>query len=146
MSKSFLCSGNISPSRIVKLDPSNVGQVLQASANTDQPIGVAQAGTHLPNLNIGGSSFDDGYAGVAVASPPAVGQPTGTDITVYTVGDECMVEIGAAVSNGDPLMSDANGRAITATSTNQSVGRALMNGTTLGQLIRMYVQPQYYHT
>ncbi len=142
---SFLAGGNIAPSRIVKQD-ATTGLVDQASANTDQPIGVAEAGTHLPNLTIGGTNFDDGYAGIAVASPPAIGQPTATDVEVFTVGDECMVEIGAAVSNGDPLMSDTNGRAITCTSTNWSVGRALMNGTALGQLIRCKVQPMYYHT
>ncbi len=92
MSQSFLCGGTIAPSRIVKQD-TVTGQVLQASGNTDQPIGVAQAGTHLPNLNIGASSFDDGNAGIAVASPPAIGQPTAVDIQVFTVGDECMVEI-----------------------------------------------------
>jgi hypothetical protein len=146
VSQSYLASGNITPSRLVKQDGSNTGQVLQCSANTDQPIGVAQAGTHLPNLTITGTSLDDGYAGIAVLSPPAIGAPTATDIVVYTVGDTCMVEVGAAVSNGDPLMSNSSGQGITGTSTNWSVGRAEMNATALGQLVRCLVQPMYYHT
>ncbi len=144
MSQSFLCGGSVAPNRIVKQD-TTTGFVVAATGATDQPIGVSQAGTHLPNLTIGGTTFDDGLAGIAVASPPNVGQPTASSIMVSTLGDVCMVEVGAAVANGDPLMASTAGVAITCTSTNWSVGRAMMNATAAGQLIRMLVEPMYYH-
>lgn len=45
------------------------------------------------------------------------------------------VVAGAAVTAGDEIMSDASGRAITATSTNQRVGIALQTASGAGILI-----------
>jgi hypothetical protein len=127
MSQGFRANGNISPSRIVKIDGTQPGvNVIQAAAATGALFGIAQAGTHNAPL----SGFDDGYAAIA-----------GLDVTVFTVGDLCQVEIGAAVNAGDLLTSDGNGRAITATTGNYVVGQAEQNGTTLGQVIKMKVNP-----
>jgi hypothetical protein len=127
LSQGFRANGNITPSRIVLIDTTQPGvNVIQASAATSPLFGVAQAGTHNAPL----SGFDDGFAAIA-----------GLDVTVFTVGDLCQVEIGAAVSAGNLLTSDGNGRAIAATTGNYVVGQAEQNGTALGQVIKMKVQP-----
>ncbi len=145
MSQSFLANGNLPPSRIVKQD-AVTGLVDLCTAASDQSIGVLEAGTHLPNLNIGATTFDDGFAGVAVASPPAIGQPTSTDVEVFTVGDVCMVEAGSALNNGVQITSSSVGRAVAATDGQWTVGRTMMTAAALGDLIRCLIQPSYYHT
>jgi hypothetical protein len=129
MSQGAKANGNIAPSRILVLDttqPSNT--VIQASSATATPLyGVAQGGTHLAPI----SGFDDGFAAVA-----------GLDITVYTVGDTCQVEVGAAVSAGNLLTSNGSGQAIPSTTHGQYVvGEALENATAAAQYISMRVMP-----
>ncbi len=145
MSQSFLCGGSIPPARIVKQDAAT-GVVDLCTATSDQAVGVSQAGTHLPNLTIGGTTFDDGYAGVAAASPPNVGQPTGSSIMVSTTGDVCMVEADGALGNGVQFTSSSVGRAVAATDGQWCCGRTLMTAAKQGDLIRVLVQPSYYHT
>ena len=133
MSQGAVASGNITPSRIVYLDDTTgyAGRVLQAASATAKPLyGVAQAGTHNIPLTIGGASLDDGYAATA-----------GLNLAVYTEGDCCKVEAGAAFSSGNTLTSDSSGRAIaTTTDANFVVGVALAPATAAGQLVEMRVQ------
>lgn len=130
MSMSFLASGNVYPSRFVKQDTSSEGYVSQAGAG-EKPFGVSQPGTRQPPIE----GLDDGYAAI---------QNVGT-LEVFVNGDECWVEIGAAVTNGDYLKPSTNGVAITASSADDVYGAiALQAGTTSGQLIRCRVTgPQY---
>lgn len=125
MSRSYLANGNIYPSRFVKLDSSGEGYVLQAGAG-DTPVGVSQAGTRLPPIE----GYDDGYA--AVQNVEAV--------LVYEATDECWLEVGAAVSNGDLLKPSTDGVAITASSDGNIYGaQALQDATAANQLIRVKV-------
>lgn len=127
MSQGMVANGNISPSTLVKFDTTSTPpRVIACSANSDIPIGVAQAGTHQTPL----SGLDDGFAATA-----------GLNLTVFTVGDQCQVRVGAAVSAGDRLTSDGSGRAITASGGQQSVGYALEAATAADQFINMRVQP-----
>ena len=60
---------------------------------------------------------------------------------MFTVGDLCQVEVGAAVSAGDLLSTDSSGRAVTASAGNYVVGYAEQNATAAGQYVQMRVQP-----
>ncbi len=128
MSQGCVANGDIAPSRILILDTSaGANKVIQASSATASPLyGVAQAGTRNTPL----TGLDTGFAASA-----------GDNIAVFTAGDRVQVEIGAAVSAGNLLTSDTNGRAIAATSTNYVIGEAIDSGTALGQLIEMRVMP-----
>lgn len=127
MSRSFMPNGNIIPSRFVKQDTSTLGgYVLQAGAS-DTPIGVSQPGTHQPPI----PGLDDGFAGI---------QNVGMPIEVFMSGDECWLEIGAAVTLGDFLKPSTNGVAITASADGDIYGAiALQSGTASGQLIKVRV-------
>lgn len=127
MSQGYVANANISPCTIVKYDTSSTApRVIQAAANSDVMIGVAQAGTHQTPL----AGLDDGYAATA-----------GLNLTVFTVGDLCQVKVGAAVNAGDQLTSDSSGRAITASAGQQIVGYAEEAATAVNQFIQMRVQP-----
>lgn len=130
MSMSFLASGNISPSRFVKQDTSNEGYVSQAGAG-ERAIGVSQSGTRQPPI----SGLDDGYAATQNTAP----------LTVFTATDECDLEAGGAITNGDYLKSDSSGRGVTASSADDIYcAIALRAATTAGQLVRVRVTgPQY---
>jgi len=126
VSRGFVANGNISPSRLVKIDPTAPGKVLQCSAASDVAVGVCQAGTHNASV----ATFDDGYAAVA-----------GLNVNVFTVGDLCQVQSGGTITAGDRLTSDSSGRAVTASSGNYTVGYAEQNATAADQMIQMRVQP-----
>lgn len=126
MSRSFMPSGNITPSRFVKIDTSKAGgYVLQAGAG-DVVIGIAQPGTRQAPF----PGLDDGYAGIADVNI----------IEVHTEQDHCWVEAGGTITNGDLLKSGSGGVAVTAASDGDYYGaRALQSGTS-GQLIECIVE------
>lgn len=130
MSMSLMPSGNIAPSRFVKLDASKVGGYgLQAGAG-DVVFGVSEPGVRQPPI----AGFDDGFAGIADSNA----------ICVYTEKDECWLECGAAVTYGDFLKSDTNGKGITASADGDYYGaQALQTSTAAGQLVRVLVKSGY---
>ena len=131
MSLSMMANGNISPSRFLKLDATKVGgYVIQATAGSgshgDPVIGISQPGVRQPPI----SGLDDGFAGIQDVNA----------IEVFTTNDECWVQCGAAVTFGDYLKSDANAKAITASSSGDFVGaQALQTSTAADQLVRVRV-------
>lgn len=126
MSRSYLCNGNVSPSRFIKLDTSKTGGwVLQAGAG-DVPIGVSQPGVRQPPL----AGLDDGYAGVQGVN----------QIESLEAEDEGWLQAGAAVTLGDLLKPDSSGRGVTASSDGNVYGAlALETATAADQLIRVRV-------
>lgn len=72
--------------------------------------------------------------GVAMTQATAAGQ----DVPVQTLG-VAIVEAGAAITEGDDLMSDTSGRAITKTSTNPVFGQALEAASGAGVKIRAFL-------
>lgn len=128
----FLAKGDISPSRIVRMDTTasvDFG-VLQAAAATDKVIGVSQIGSRKFPSSTG--SADD-----------ALAAKNGETLEVFQDGNECTIELGGTVVPGDYLKSDANGRAVAVTFAEVGnlyfVGRALEHGVNLNK-IRMKVQ------
>jgi hypothetical protein len=101
--QSFNAEAAINPRRIVKMGAAD-GQVLQAAAATDSPIGVAD---FLGQSTVG-ARVDVVLAGVAE------------------------VELGGTVTRGNPITSDASGRGVAAApaagTNNGIIGRALQSG------------------
>ena len=123
-------TGNITPSRIVKLvSGTDHGVAISASA-TSPNIGVAQQGTRRAP----GTGDDDGYAAIA-----------GENIGVYSAGSGVgLVELAGTSAVGDALTSDANGRAVTTTTEGDFIiGWALEAGTA-NDLAEYLVSPCYY--
>lgn len=127
MPQSFIAGGDIFPMRIVKLSTTVDGRCLQSTAGTaggDRPIGISQRGTRrIEYVDTSGKAA-------------AAGEP----LTVYDEGEECYLETGGAVTAGDLLKSDANGKGITAAfDTDWCAAVALTSGAS-GALIIAKVQ------
>ena len=123
-------TGNVTPSRIVKLvSGTDHGVTISASA-TSPNIGVAQMGTRRAP----GTADDDGYAAIA-----------GENVGVYSAGSGMSpVEIGGTVAVGDALTANSSGQAIaTTTEGDFIIGWALEAGTT-ADIIEYLAQPCYY--
>src|SRR5437870_2738995 len=119
---SYVANGTIIPARCVKMDTTTDSKVLQSGAG-DKTVGISQAGSRNPP----GTALDDGNAALV-----------GENVMVFEVGSECWAECGATVTTNDEVKSDSVGRVITASSTDEAIGRALQSGT-VGVLIRVLV-------
>lgn len=125
---SFRASGNISPSRFVTLS----GEQTVAQAGDNQEIiGVAQEGSNKAPLQ--------DYVSTVYAAE------TGQQLEVYSTGELCLVEAGAAITAGQLLKSDSQGRAVPVATTGtviQNYGAvALQSATAAGQKILCLVTP-----
>ena len=123
--------GNITPSRVLVSSTTVANRVIQATNATVQPVGVSQRGTRNTPYASGTATLDDGFAAIA-----------GENLTVFSDGDTCALELGGTVAIGDKLMSDTSGRGITATTTNWTVGIASKAGV-LGDIIEIQVLITY---
>lgn len=97
---SYMANGNILPYSFVKFDSSAPYKVIQASANTDQLLGIAiEAAKDTPLPALTGTQ----YAAIA-----------GTQLRVYQVGTNCLILVGTGgVTAGDLLTSSSTGAALT---------------------------------
>lgn len=124
MIRSFKASGNVTPSRFVKLSSTD-NVVAQAGAG-EAIIGVSQAGTR----NAPYSSLDDGYAAA-----------DGEDLEVFGDNEVCWLELGAAATVGARLKSDANGAGTPVTANNDEWGAVALVAGASGDLIQVEVRP-----
>lgn len=124
----FVAGGNITPSRFVKLSTTADNTVLQAGAG-ERCIGVSQQGTRNPPYG----ALDDGFCAIA-----------SEELRVFQDGEICPLTVGAAVTRGDRLKSDANGKGITAAANDPHYAIALQSGGGDGELIEVKVDLQYF--
>ncbi|MGB9690034.1 hypothetical protein [Thermogutta sp.] len=118
---------NIAPFRFVRVDSATENGCVQAGDNTDI-IGVGQGGTNKPEVQ---GLISASYAAEA-------GQP----VRVAGVGSVTMLEVGATVTPGQYLKSDANGRGVPIATTGtviQNYGAIALQGGTTGSIIRVMV-------
>ena len=125
----FIASGNIRPSRFVQPDVTNDFTVLEVdTADTDNLFGISQEGKRRPP----GVDGEDNFAAHA-----------GETVHVYGLGEECLLEAGAAVTRGAYLKSDNQGRGVAVTfaeTANVRVGaQALESAAAAGVLIRVVI-------
>ena len=120
-------NGTIAPFRFIKLDTTGDNLCLQATdgagAHGDEAVGVTRPAQKRP----------PGLAGSDVTIAYEAGDPVG----FFPLGTVCDLEIGAAVTRGDDLKPDANGRGITASVTGDKVAAvALQSGGGSGVRIK----------
>lgn len=120
---SYIANGNIAPSRLVKLDSSADGKVLQCGAG-DKCVGVSQEGTRYAPY----TPLDDGYAAIA-----------GEEIEVYLTGSECYLEAGGTVAPGDRLKADSSGRGVATTTNLDEYNVMCLQAGVLGTLVKVRV-------
>lgn len=125
----LMANGNIAPSRFVTLDTSADVKGIQATANA-QIIGAAMAGSNYPPLS---DLVTTTYAAQA-----------GQYFQMYSDGDVCLVEAGAAITRGARLKSDSVGRAVTIASTGTTIQHfgavAIQSAAGAGELILVLMQ------
>jgi hypothetical protein len=124
---SKVANSNIAPSRLVKIDTTADGKVLQCTGTSDVPYGVSQPGQHNTPLSVGGTSLLDGWAATAGQNLWIIGPP-----------DKCLLELGGTVTRGDYLASDTNGKGVTATTGNFYGAQAMESGAS-GDLVEVMV-------
>lgn len=95
---SFTASGNISPSRFVKI--SGAFKVAQCTVAKERSVGVSQEG--LMDTPIPGASS-------------TLAAEAGRHVGVFGPGETALVQVGAAVTSGALLTGDANAKAIPTT-------------------------------
>lgn len=117
-----------------------------------EPRRIVPDGSVRPGLNLSGSTIAanrivvqstaaDQVAQAAAATAPYYGVtmnaiPNGVTGDIQTKG-KATVEAGAAVAKNVNVMSDAQGRAILATSTNNVMGRTVVAATAAGQILEV---------
>ncbi len=119
----LVASGDINPSRFVTIS----GEHQVAESNTgDAPYGVSSEATKL-------APTGDGVSTLAAAS--------GDPLHVYADGDECLLEAGEAITAGNWLKPDSQGRGIVIDNTaSDPIGaRALEDAGAAGEKIKVRV-------
>ena len=119
---SFVCGGTVAPCSFVKLSAAADETILQAGAG-DPVIGVVQEGMKRP----------PGLPG----SDVAVAGEAGDTVLVFGLGDDCLVQAGAAITRGAYVKSDASGFAVAASATDEAAGVALQSAAGAGSKIRI---------
>lgn len=119
-------SGDINPARFVNISGE---RTLDESADgTALYVGIStEAAKDTPGL--------PGASALAAAS--------GDQVTVFGPGRVCRLTAGEAITAGDLLMADAQGRGIDATSTNYVGAIALEAASAAGELIEVLVLSPY---
>lgn len=126
----FVAGGNITPSRFVAQNTSYDSTVDNASVAGQRCLGVSQVGTRKAP----GTGADDGYAAIA-------GEP----VQVFLPGDVAPIMCGSGgVTRGQLIKTDANGKAVAASITGQSLqwvhAQALESGAD-GEIVNFLVLP-----
>ena len=114
--------GNILPGRFIAMEAGQESQVIQASGGASEPVmGVCkESSLDAPGLGGSANHSEDTHR-----------------VEYYGPGEYCLVEAGAAVTAGDYVMPDANGKAITATTTLHAFGIAVQTAATDGDFIKV---------
>lgn len=124
MSVSYRADGAISISVFVKESATNDNSVAQAGSG-DKPIGISQESASL-------APYGSNASGAAVSA--------GDFLRVYQVRDICNLQAGSAgVTRGDFLKPDANGAAVTA-STSDYYGAFAMESIPSGAFGKVQIE------
>ena len=126
----FQANGTIAPARFCIPDTSGDNLLLQATSQ----------GTLAPYVSQPSQKGPPGLSG----SDIAVAAASGDNIEVRGPGDVAWVEAGAAVTRGNPVMTDTSGRAIAATTANYYLGLAIQSAAGAGVRILVHLMPHYH--
>jgi hypothetical protein len=120
-------TGNVRPYRFVKETGRYLGA--QASSATDVCCGISGPFLRGPNVNGKWQVVEDF---VAVAGEP---------IPLKGAGEVCLLEAGGAIPAGSRVRSDANGKGVVASATENAYAIAWENAAADGDLIKVLVWP-----
>jgi len=119
-------SGDINPARFVNI--SGERTIDESAAGTSLYVGIStEASKDTPGIS--------GASTLAAAN--------GDQVAVYGPGRVCRLTAGEAITAGDLLMADAQGRGVDATVGNYVGAIALEAATAAGQLIEVLVLSPY---
>ncbi len=126
----YVAGADIYPCRFIKFKSGSPFTVIQATANS-RICGVSQEATTLVPI--------DGMTD----STSVFAARTGMNVPYYDEHQECLIEVGGAITAGAFVISDANGKAVAASEGNTTIGGvALESATEAGQKIRIRVEFQ----
>mgnify|MGYP000757962290 FL=1 len=95
---------------------------------------------HFVTLGENGVSLaTEGAAAVGILLPDTENKVAAGEGVTVQIKDRTLVQVGAAVTAGDPLASDANGCAVKAVAEKFIVGYAMESATTAGQIIHIQI-------
>jgi hypothetical protein len=117
----FVANGTIQPSRFVTIDSTSENAVIQASANTQELIGVSQEWSKLAPIPGASSEAAD----------------AGDPIKVYGLTDICLLQsTTAGWTAGDRLTANSSGQGVTASGTEHfgAVALTTVSGAGLGRV------------
>jgi hypothetical protein len=124
--QSAVASGTIFPGRFVKLDSTLQGQVLQCGSG-DTPIGIS---------DLGGRRSP--YIDQTNPQPAAnINEP----IRFWDLDSECGLEVVAAVTPGQRLKPDTNGKGTPTTAATDQYGAVAINIAAAGYYCKVKVSP-----
>lgn len=126
MSANMMANGDIRPARFVKISADH--KVQECDAN-DRIFGVAQ---------------DGGNKAPIPETTTILAGEDGQNMAIWQEGEECLLEVGAAVTQNDRLKADADGKGVAIATTGTTIQHfgavALQDGAADATLIRVRVQ------
>ena len=95
---------------------------------------------HFVTLGENGVSLaTEGAAAAGILLPDTEDKVAGGESVTVQIKDRTLVQVGAAVTAGDPLASDANGCAVKAAAEKFIVGYAMESATAADQIIHIQI-------
>ena len=126
MSANMMAAGDIRPARFVKMSADH--KVLECDAN-DRIFGIAQ---------------DGGNKAPIPETTTILAAEADQNVAIWQPVEECLLEVGAAVTQNDRLKSDADGKGVAIASSGTTLQHygaiALQDGAADGTLIRVRVE------
>jgi len=131
----------IYPCRFVSMHPASSNasnfEVIEDIVAAQNIVGVSQEGTTSFPIN---ATNDMGVTGATAAAL------AGQNIKVYSVGEQCLIELAGTVNAGDAIKANAttDGKGIVATlatASQQFIGGIALQYGVSGEKIRMLVMP-----
>lgn len=122
----YVAGGNIYPCRFISQSATAPFTAIQATAG-DPTVGISMEGTSVVPI--------DGMTNASSVFAATLG----LGVPYWGEHDECLLELGGTVTQGDLLKSDANGKGVVGTpGTDKCGARALQSGVA-GEKIRVVV-------
>jgi hypothetical protein len=103
----LVAGGDIYPSRFVTMSTSEDNTGIQSTANSEI-IGISQVGTNYPPLS-------------NIITPPTVAAEDGQPFRLFGDGEQCLVEAGGVITNGELLKADGDGKAVEIATTGTTI-------------------------
>jgi hypothetical protein len=135
-----IARSTIYPCRFVSMHPAssnaNNFEVIEDIVAAQMIVGVSQEGT---------TGFPMGTNDMGVTAPTAAATE-GQNVKVYSVGEQCLIELGGTVNAGNAIKANAttDGKGIVATlatASQQFIGGVALQYGVSGEKIRMLVMP-----